>query len=125
MNPVEDFLGEIIAKVVRNLIDRHHPGIRIQNVTNFQDNVTADKHTITYAYHKAFSPNRQFMAVNSVISSGTASSSSDTPILQIFAADGSGGSLATVHVGFFKDGIHHDGMTGFMVGDNTFFFCAD
>ena len=81
----------------------------IQNVTNFEDNLTQDKHTITYAYHKAFSPNRQFMAVNSVISSGSASSSSDTPILQIFATDGSGGSLATVHVGFFKDGIHHDG----------------
>lgn len=80
----------------------------IQNVTNFQDSL-GTSYSVEYAYHKAFSPNRQFLAVNSVIASGNQNGSSDTPILQIYAADGSGGSLATVHIGPIKDGIHHDG----------------
>jgi FG-GAP-like repeat/WD40-like Beta Propeller Repeat len=81
----------------------------IKNITNFQDNSNAGKYTTTFAYHKAFSPDRQFIAVNSIINSGGGGSSTDTPILQIFRADGSSGSLATVHVGLNKDGIHHDG----------------
>ena len=35
MSQVEEFLGETVAKVVGDLVERHHPGIRIQNVTNF------------------------------------------------------------------------------------------
>ncbi len=35
MIDITAFLGEIAARVVRNLIDRSHPGIRLQNVTAF------------------------------------------------------------------------------------------
>ena len=35
MSDVETFIGEVAAKVVCNLIDRGHPGIRLQNVTVF------------------------------------------------------------------------------------------
>jgi len=35
MTDVSEFLGEIVAKVVRALIDRGHPGVRLQHVTAF------------------------------------------------------------------------------------------
>jgi len=35
MSDVESFIGEVAASVVRRLIDRGHPGIRLQNVTSF------------------------------------------------------------------------------------------
>jgi hypothetical protein len=35
MTDVQAFLGEIVGKVVRKLIDRGHPGVRLQNVTTF------------------------------------------------------------------------------------------
>jgi hypothetical protein len=80
-----------------------------QNVTNNQDSTQGGNYSFVSSYYKAFSPDRQRVAVNSVVSSGNENSSSNTPILQIYAADGSGGSLATVHVGLFRDSIHHDG----------------
>lgn len=35
MSQVQDFLGEIAAKVVRHRMEQNHPGIRLQNVTSF------------------------------------------------------------------------------------------
>ena len=35
MNDVPQFIGEIVARVARGLIERGHPGIRVQNVTAF------------------------------------------------------------------------------------------
>ncbi len=35
MSNVESFIGEVAAGVVRRLIDRGHPGVRLQNVTGF------------------------------------------------------------------------------------------
>jgi hypothetical protein len=35
MTDVQAFLGEIVGKVVRGLIERGHPGVRLQNVTAF------------------------------------------------------------------------------------------
>jgi hypothetical protein len=35
MSDIATFLGEIAARVVRNLIDGGHPGVRLQNVTAF------------------------------------------------------------------------------------------
>ena len=36
MSDVSQFIGAIAAKVVRRLIDRGHPGVRLQNVTAFE-----------------------------------------------------------------------------------------
>jgi hypothetical protein len=78
-----------------------------QNITNFEDKPAPD-YQLFFAYHKAFSPDRSLLAVNYIINSRTDKGTSDTPILQIFDANG-GGLRGTVHIGPFKDGIHHDG----------------
>ena len=80
-----------------------------QNVTNFEDTITSKGYTYGYALFKAYSPDGKFMAVNSVFRSGGGSASkTGTPALQIFATDGSG-PVALVHVGYFRDNVHHDG----------------
>ncbi|MDQ6808182.1 MAG: hypothetical protein M3Z64_01960 [Verrucomicrobiota bacterium] len=92
----------------------------ILNVTNFEDKKIPDgSYSFTYALYKAFSPDRGRMAVNSYIRSGGGApgptpppggaAPTTTPILQIFPTNGDPGPLATVHVGPFRDEIHHDG----------------
>ena len=79
------------------------------NVTNFQDN-SANTFSITFALYKAFSPNRALMAVNSYIrSGGDEAHTTTTPILQLFPTNGDPGPTATLHVGYFRDEVHHDG----------------
>jgi|GEM_PF-2889328 len=43
MSDVESFVGEVAASVVRRLIDRGHPGIRLQNVTSFNPATLLEK----------------------------------------------------------------------------------
>lgn len=81
-----------------------------QNVTNFRDMLNEDGYNYVYALYKAFSPDRKLMAINSVYRSGSDTAhETGTPALQIFATDGSDDSLALVHVGSFRDNVHHDG----------------
>lgn len=35
MSAIEEFLGEVVSRVVRGMMERGHPGIRLQNVTPF------------------------------------------------------------------------------------------
>ena len=80
-----------------------------QNVTKFQDHITSEAYTYSFALYKAYSPDGKFMAVNSVFrSGGSKASETGTPALQIFATDGTG-SVALVHVGPIRDNVHHDG----------------
>ncbi len=80
-----------------------------QNVTNNQDAVNGSSSNYVSSYHKAFSPDRQSLAINSVYSATNSNGSSNTPILQIYAANGQSGSLAIVHAGPIRDNLHHDG----------------
>lgn len=79
------------------------------NVTNFEDK-SANTFSVTFALYKAFSPDRATMAVNSFIrSGGTDVNTTTTPILQLFPTNGDPGPTATLHVGGFRDEVHHDG----------------
>lgn len=79
------------------------------NVTKLVDEFSDKGYSYKYALYKAFSPDRQLMAVNSVYRTGSDSThESGTPILQIFKTDGSG-SVAIVHAGAIRDNVHHDG----------------
>ncbi|MEP7072440.1 MAG: hypothetical protein ABI839_08640 [Verrucomicrobiota bacterium] len=84
-----------------------------QNVTNFQDTPGANNaYTFTYALYKAFSPNHAQLAVNSYVRSGGGAgnaSPTTTPLLQLFPTNGDPGPTATLHVGIFRDEVHHDG----------------
>lgn len=85
----------------------------ILNVTNFEDKRDEQgNYSFVRAVYKAFSPNRALMAINSYIRSGGGPNNAaptTTPILQIFPTNGDPGPIATLHVGYFRDEVHHDG----------------
>lgn len=99
------------SQVSLNVFALTSPAGTAQKITNFLDSVNPGngQYSYTYAFWKAFSPNRSQVAVNSVVrSGGNGSSETATPVLQIFSVNGQGVS-PLVYIGIQHDGVHYDG----------------